>query len=390
MKRTAAAFVLVAGLGGCVSPDSGKKFAMPDKGREARSSAVQPGVKQAEARQSVAAMPRQGVRGTRSVEPGTINDPAVQQAAGFARIRGVGNAAGGCATGDCGPIGGGYVGRGAGGPFRMPEEAYGPRQGFINTMWGGGGILPAPGMGPQGVVAGQGFIGPGLGMNAMYSNQRTSIRFAAPNGMKIAFQDPNQGFAEAGREAPVRYNFPQGAIYRLRLSGIPSQPGKSFYPTLEVYPSTQKTVTFLSHSTVPIGFSDQDFDQVKAGNLVVKVIYLPDAAFQDLAAAEEIVSTPLEPGVDPIVEANRRGTILAVIRIGNIDLEDPSTPAMDAPPSGYGPGGPSTEMPTPRPLPVTPMPMPMPMPPSESSLPANPSPTRTPNNLPPLQLPGSN
>jgi hypothetical protein len=67
----------------------------------------------------------------------------------------------------------------------------------------------------------------------------------------------------------------------------------------------------------------------------VKVIYLPDPQFQETAATgtgcEEIVSSPLEPGVDPIAEAHRRGSILLIIRMGNIDLEAPNTPAMDAP-----------------------------------------------------------
>ena len=403
MKRTAAAFVLVAGLGGCVSPDSGKKHAMADQPRSAISAKMNTDSKvvQAEGRSSASSQPRNGPRSAMKVEPGSMYDPAIRQAAGMARVTGPG-----CAPEAGFPQGSmsGYGGEG---------DAYGPRQGYFRTALGGGGILPAPGMGPPGVVAGQGFIGPGgPGMGGMFNNQRTSIRFVSPAGMKIAFQDPTQGFTDAGREAPVRYNFPQGAIYRLRLSGILSQPGKNFYPTLEVYPSTLKTITFLSHSTVPIGFTDEDLEQVKAGNLVVKVIYLPDPAFQDLAAAEEIVSTRLEPGIDPITEANRRGTILAVIRIGNIDLEDPSTPAMDAPPGsgmipppGMLPGG-MGQPPETTPLPSTPVPAPRPVPSSlppftpapMSTRPALPLPTapgstsnsRVPNTLPSLNVPGVN
>jgi len=165
-------------------------------------------------------------------------------------------------------------------------------------------------------------------------------------------------------------------------------------------------VTFLSHATVPVGFTDEDFEQVNAGNLVVKVIYLPDPAFQDLAAAEEIVSTRLEPGIDPIAEANRRGTILAVIRIGNIDLEDQNTPAMNAPPGvGYGPpppgmmllppgtvmppGGGTIPMPppppTPRMLPPTGEPLMAPVPNGVYPQPAGAS--RVPTGMPRLQVP---
>jgi hypothetical protein len=107
-------------------------------------------------------------------------------------------------------------------------------------------------------------------------------------------------------------------------------------------PCNAKTATFLAHSAVPIKFTEEDFEQVAVGNFIVKVIYLPDPQFQDLAAVgpDEVVSSRLEPGVDPLVEAKRRGSILAVVRLGDINLEAPNTPAMDAPPAGGGhPGG---------------------------------------------------
>jgi hypothetical protein len=72
---------------------------------------------------------------------------------------------------------------------------------------------------------------------------------------------------------------------------------------------------------------NEDFKQIAEGNYLVKVIYLPDPEFQELALAgvETLVSTRLDPGVDPIVEADRRGSIMAIIRIGNKDLELPGT-----------------------------------------------------------------
>jgi len=38
---------------------------------------------------------------------------------------------------------------------------------------------------------------------------------------------------------------------------------------------------------------------------------------------ETLVSTRLDPGVDPVVEADRRGAILAIVRLGNKDLQVP-------------------------------------------------------------------
>ena len=52
---------------------------------------------------------------------------------------------------------------------------------------------------------------------------------------------------------------------------------------------------------------------------------------------ETLVSTRLDPGVDPIVEADRRGSIMAVIRLGNKDIELPG--AGDAVGGGLVPYG---------------------------------------------------
>jgi hypothetical protein len=197
-----------------------------------------------------------------------------------------------------------------------------------------------------------------------YTTQRTEVRFAKPNGMKISWfaktPDGKAGFSTTQIETPGRYNFAQGAIYRLKLSNIEGRPQVNLYPTMEVVPSNCKTDPFLAHAAVPVEFTNEDFDQVAAGNYVVKVIYLPDPQFQDVAAGgglEEIVSSRLEPGTDPIQEALRRGSILLVIRLGNIDLELQNTPAMDAPspfacpaPVMAGPGaGPGFGMPGSRP-----------------------------------------
>ena len=94
---------------------------------------------------------------------------------------------------------------------------------------------------------------------------------------------------------------------------------------MEVGPALPRTEAFLAHNAIPVQFTPEDFDQVLTGNFVTKVIYLPDPEFQELALAgvETLVSTRLDPGVDPIVEADRRGAILAIVRLGNKDLQVP-------------------------------------------------------------------
>jgi hypothetical protein len=127
------------------------------------------------------------------------------------------------------------------------------------------------------------------------------------------------------------------------LSNIPGHPGRELFPTLEVAPTGARTQAFLAHSSVPVEFTDADFDQVFSGNFVTKVGYLPNPEFQGIAMSGvgTLVNTQLQPGVDPIIEASKRGSILAVIRMGNKDL---STAAAERsqmaafPPPGMGGG----------------------------------------------------
>ena len=177
---------------------------------------------------------------------------------------------------------------------------------------------------------GPGVGGPGPGV--MLGNLPTpvpynvsQIEFTGPAGMQVRY-DAGQGqFDSEPVTAPARQDFPQGAIYRLKLTDVPGRPGEEYYPTLEVGPTTPRTEAYLAHNAIPVQFTVQDFDQVQSGNFVTKVIYLPDPEYQQLALAaiETLVSTRLEPGRDPVQEADRRGSILAIIRLGNKIIEGP-------------------------------------------------------------------
>jgi len=206
---------------------------------------------------------------------------------------------------------------------------------------------------------GPGVDGPGPGVLAPvsgpgpFSGPISQVAFLGPEGMQVLWDVGGPGlFDSEPLIAPGRYNFPQGAIYRLKLLDIPGRPGLELYPTLEIAPTLPRTDAFLSHNAIPVQFTEEDLDQVTSGNFVTKVIYLPDAEYQELAIAgvETLVSTRLDPGVDPIVEADRRGSILGVVRLGNKDLQLPGAipggglggegvmPAGYCPPGG-GPGG---------------------------------------------------
>jgi hypothetical protein len=163
----------------------------------------------------------------------------------------------------------------------------------------------------------------------MPMEQRTvQLLFDRPEGMQVRWDTSGSGTFESDPLIlPGRKNFPENGIYRLKLTNIVAREGVELYPTLEVASTTPRTAAYLAHNAVPIQFTEEDFDQVLTGNFVTKVIYLPDPEFQDMALAgvETLVSTRLDPGVDPIVEADRRGSIMAVVRLGNKDVEMPGT-----------------------------------------------------------------
>lgn len=193
-------------------------------------------------------------------------------------------------------------------------------------------VAHGPAMGAPITAAGvqqAGFNGMNPG-GRQFANTKSQVYFVDPPGMRIGWQTAAGGqpvYLNAQLTAPARYNFTQGYIYRLKLTDIPGRPGLSLYPTIEVAPGTPATDAFLVHNPIPCQFTEEDFDQVTAGNFVTKVIYLPDPKYQELAIAgvETLVSTRLEPGVNPILEADRRGTILMIIRVGAIDLEMPAS-----------------------------------------------------------------
>jgi len=319
MKRTAAAFVLLAGLGvGCTTTD--KKSDLGHAGPPVthyRGDAPQYMGPHGEPVTPIAA--RGQSPGVVRADGNNVSKGGIVPASGYGYLDDVGITA-------------------KGGPVPTSRDG-------TPGWYPGRGITPVPAMGPYGAVAAVGALPP-IGLMAPI-NARTSVRFSDPIDMRITWYGP-AGLSDTVLTTPARYNFAQGGIYRLKLSNI-GRGGIDLYPTLEVVPATAKTATYLAHSSVPVSFTDEDFEQVLAGNFLVKVVYLPDPQYQDLAAVAgpaEVISTRLEPGVDPIAEARRRGEILLIIRMGNIDLDAKGTPPLDAPNPFAGPPMPPPPLPT--------------------------------------------
>ena len=263
--------------------------------------------------------------------PGVIPVPTGMVGGGGAMMNGCGPMSGGPMS--RGPMSGGPMSRGpmSGGPMSGGPMSRGPMSG--GPMGGGpmsrgpmgGGVCQcnyqcSPG-GPGGGFDGAGYA---AGRGRPGGGDTSQIAFLGEDGLRVQWDvSGSHTFDSVPLIIPGRQNFTQGAIYRLKVSNIPGRPGAVIYPTLEIAPVTPRTDAYLAHAPVPVQFTEEDFDQVLSGNFVTKVIYLPDPEFQELALSgvETLVSTRLDPGVDPIAEADRRGSILAVLRMGNKDLE---------------------------------------------------------------------
>ncbi len=128
---------------------------------------------------------------------------------------------------------------------------------------------------------------------------------------------------DPGKPQLAKQNFQTAKSYRLKLTNIPDYPETTLYPTMTINAVSPRTKAYLDHNALPIEFSLQDIQNIQAGNFVTKVVFLPSQQYQNLALAggtSTVVSTQLPPGADPIVEAQNRGAILAVVQIGNKDL----------------------------------------------------------------------
>jgi hypothetical protein len=153
----------------------------------------------------------------------------------------------------------------------------------------------------------------GCGMSQVY--------FAAPENMKL------QLLTRDGQELilPAKVDLTEGSTTNLKLTDIPSHADLVVWASIKVEPRMFSTSSghFRDHCTIPIVFEADDFDQVMANNLVTKVVYLPDPEYQEVAiggpgvATETLVSTRLEPGMDPVNEAKKKGKVLAIVRMGN-------------------------------------------------------------------------
>jgi len=183
-----------------------------------------------------------------------------------------------------------------------------------------GPMVDGPGPGVVGLLASQGHM-------PAVPQQATQVKFIGQPGMVIGWK-VGGGWADDQLYSGNRYDFPQNAVYQLKFSGFAARGYEDLqlYPTLEVRGAHPTTRGYLEHSVVPVEVTEADLEHVVHNNMVTKVIYLPDPEHQAraIAGVETLISTQLDPGIDPVQQAERMGTIMAILRFGNKNLEMPT------------------------------------------------------------------
>lgn len=152
--------------------------------------------------------------------------------------------------------------------------------------------------------------------------QSVQLYFYCLEGITINWDVAGVGLYDSeSMVLPCRQNFPAGAVYRLRLTTIPDRPNFEAYATIEIPATTRGIEKLVAQNAIPVTFVADDFDALENGRPVTKVVYFPSPEFQELSidGIETLASPRLDPGVDPIVEAKRRGTILAIVRLAPQD-----------------------------------------------------------------------
>ncbi|HUY33152.1 MAG TPA: SUMF1/EgtB/PvdO family nonheme iron enzyme [Pirellulales bacterium] len=166
---------------------------------------------------------------------------------------------------------------------------------------------------------------------ARTKHDAVQLQIISPEGMQICGKNSKGHFTDAKSwKTPAKINLTQGSRFRFKFQGIPEFHGRCLYPLLEIRPKTPASETFFETNALVLEFTEEEFDAIFSGRPLIKVLFNPGPDFleEDKRRRENergttawVSSFMLPPGTDPILEADRRGDVLAVLELGNVDLE---------------------------------------------------------------------
>lgn len=116
--------------------------------------------------------------------------------------------------------------------------------------------------------------------------------------------------------APAFARVSLGAVYRFRIHDIEKHPGVSLYPSIELIDRLHPPAGKADKYPVPIEFTSAEIDQAAAGRMVTKVVYLEQPQLA-MPHGKPLPTATIPANRNLIVEADRRGRPMAIIRLGS-------------------------------------------------------------------------
>lgn len=142
------------------------------------------------------------------------------------------------------------------------------------------------------------------------------VQFALPDGVEVSFAVAG-GFADPMPSGTV-VALLVGVPYRVKLTGIPFQPGVELFPTIELidrtYPPAEKAHRF----PIPVAIDLTDIEMAQGGELVSRVVYLEDSQHaQPVSFLGPQRVFDAAPSENMLVTADYFGRPVAIVTIGS-------------------------------------------------------------------------
>jgi hypothetical protein len=144
-----------------------------------------------------------------------------------------------------------------------------------------------------------------------------AVQVTGPEGLNVALARDGQFLPTL--DAPVMVGMMVGAVYRLRVTGIPFRPGDELYPTIEVIDRLYAPAGREHRFPIPIVLEAADLRSAMEGNLVTRVIYVEDSEVASPIAARPGEQRVLDVGPmeNALKTADQLGRPVAILRIGS-------------------------------------------------------------------------
>lgn len=144
-----------------------------------------------------------------------------------------------------------------------------------------------------------------------------AVEVSGPKGVQVALARDGQFLHTL--EAPVKVGMIVGAVYRVRVTGIPFRPGEELYPTIEVIDRVHAPAGREHRFPVPVVLEEADLRAALDGALVTRVIYLEDNELAEPIAKSPNTQTVLDVGPmdNALKAADQMGRPVAILRIGS-------------------------------------------------------------------------